>query len=113
METPEGHLLWAARIRPDGRPGSGVRTVRQGGAIAAASPALSGRDRSAVAGEEGDAVALVREVPREVGPAYRPFGAAGLIDALVRRIPGPAPGGPPFLWMETQTSPGPVPPGVG
>ncbi|MFG2356775.1 GNAT family N-acetyltransferase [Streptomyces sp. NPDC048521] len=71
-----------------------------------AAPGLSGRDRIAVAGAAQDAVPLVREVWAEVGPAYRPFGRAELIDAVVRAVPGLEYGGPPFWWMETAQRPG-------
>ncbi|MDH6217824.1 GNAT family N-acetyltransferase [Streptomyces pseudovenezuelae] len=97
----DGHLIWAAQLRPDGSPAPGVRVYRHGLATAVASPGLSGRDRIAVAGEEADALILVRDVLREVGPTYRPFGEAGLIDGLVRGIPQLGHGGGPFLWMET------------
>ncbi len=110
-----GHLLWAAQLRPDGRPGPGVRVFRRGSATAVVSPGLSGRDRIAVGGEVDDALVLVRdEVLAEVGPGYRPFGDAELIGALVRGIPGlVGAGGPGFLWMETAESPSVVPEGVG
>ncbi|MEV5437762.1 GNAT family N-acetyltransferase [Streptomyces sp. NPDC052682] len=102
----DGHLVWAARLRPDGRrPGPGVRIFRRSGAVAVASPALSGRDRIAVAGEAQAVVHLVRDVLPEVGPTYRPFGPADLIDALVRGIPGLERAGGPFLWMETAAPP--------
>lgn len=106
MAGTDGHLVWAAQRRADRGRGPGVRIFRYGSATAVASPALSGRDRIAVAGEEGDALLLVREVLREVGPAYRPFGDAELIEALVRGIPGLVAGGPEFLWMETVSPPG-------
>ena len=104
MAGPEGHLLWAAQGRADGRPAPGVRIFRHGSAVAVASPALSGRDRIAVAGEAGDALRVVREALREAGPTYRPFGEARLIGALIRGIPGLEPSGPRFHWMETQAS---------
>ncbi|MFJ4783439.1 GNAT family N-acetyltransferase [Streptomyces sp. NPDC088794] len=101
----DGHLIWAAQFRPDGSPAPGVRIHRHGSATAVASPDLSGRDRIAVAGTEGDALTLVRDVLREVGPTYRPFGEAELIDGLVRGIPELGRGGGPFLWMETAVPP--------
>ncbi|MGW1216174.1 GNAT family N-acetyltransferase [Streptomyces sp. NPDC002499] len=104
-ELADGHLIWAAQFRPDGSPPAGVRTFRHGSATAVASPGLSGRDRIAVAGTEGDALTLVRDVLREVGPTYRPFGEAELIDALIRGIPELGRGGGPFLWMETKERP--------
>ncbi|MGX9888499.1 GNAT family N-acetyltransferase [Streptomyces sp. NPDC002276] len=110
-----GHLLWAAQLRPDGRPGPGVRVFRHRSATAVASPGLSGRDRIAVDGEADDAIVLVRDgVLAEVGPGHRPFGDAELIDAVVRGTPGlVAAGGPGFLWMETAEPPQPaVPEGV-
>ncbi|MET8248880.1 GNAT family N-acetyltransferase [Streptomyces sp. NPDC005202] len=99
--------MWAAQVRADGRPGPGVRVFQHGSATAVASPALSGRDRIAVAGETQDALPLVREVLRQVGPTYRPFGDARLIDALVRGIDGLEPGARSFCWMETVTPPEP------
>lgn len=73
-----------------------------------ASPGLSGRDRITVSGAVRDAVPLVRDVLAEAGPAYRPFGRAELIDAVVRGVPGTRAGGPPFLRMETAERPGPA-----
>ncbi|MEU6141610.1 GNAT family N-acetyltransferase [Streptomyces sp. NPDC047081] len=104
-ELDAGHLVWAEQRRADGRVGPGVRVFRRGAAVAVASPGLSGRDRVAVAGEEEDALGLVADVLREVGPTYRPFGDAELIGALVRGIPGLEVGGGPFLWMETAEIP--------
>ncbi|MGW3288244.1 GNAT family N-acetyltransferase [Streptomyces sp. NPDC001002] len=104
-ELVDGHLIWAAQFRPDGSPGPGVRTFHHGSATAVASPDLSGRDRIAVTGTEGDALILVRDVLREVGPTYRPFGEVELIDGLVRGIPELGRGGGPFLWMETEERP--------
>ena len=54
-------------------------------AVAVAAPALSTRDRLVVTGPAGDAIPLVRDVLREVGPAYRPLGDRGLIDAQTAR----------------------------
>jgi GNAT superfamily N-acetyltransferase len=108
LQGDTGHLVWAAQATPEGRPGPGVRIHRRGTATAVVSPALSGRDRIAVAGRPADAVPLVRQVLAEVGPGYRPFGDAELIDALVRGIDGLEPGGAPFHWMETRTAPVPV-----
>ncbi len=108
LQGDTGHLVWAAQTTPGGRPGPGVRIHRRKTATAVASPALSGRDRIAVAGRPADAVPLVREVLAEVGPTYRPFGDAELIDALVRGIDDLEPGGAPFHWMETRTAPEPV-----
>jgi GNAT superfamily N-acetyltransferase len=53
-----------------------------------------------VAGEADDVVPLVRDVLGELGPGYRPFGEAQLIDAVVSGVPGLVPLAP-FLWMET------------
>lgn len=108
---PAGHLLWAARLRPDGRLGPGVRVFQHGSATAVVSPGLSGRDRIAVDGTADDLLVLVRdEVLAEAGPGYRPFGDAELIAALVRGTPGlTAAGGPAFLWMETTDPPPDVP----
>lgn len=54
-------------------------------------------------GDVADAAVLVRRVLAEVGPSYRVLGKAGLVDALVRRLPGLEPVHH-FFWMET-TSP--------
>jgi GNAT superfamily N-acetyltransferase len=86
---------------------SRVRVFRAGAAVAVASPALSGRDRLAVAGPAEDALPLVRDVLAQIGPTYRPFGPAGLVDALVHGLPGLVSAGDPFLWMETTVRPGP------
>lgn len=45
-------------------------------------------------------VPLVRDVLDEVGPSYRPFGEARLIEAVVAGVPGLVALAP-FLWMET------------
>lgn len=100
----EGHLVWAARRRADGRPGPGVRIWRYGGAHAVASPQVSGRDRLAVGGDGADAVTLVRRVLPELSPTYRPFGDARLIGRLAREIPGLGVTDP-FYWMETASPP--------
>ncbi|WP_406123504.1 GNAT family N-acetyltransferase [Streptomyces sp. NBC_00989] len=113
-EDAAGHLLWSARLRPDGRLGPGVRVFRHGSATAVVSPGLSGRHRIAVDGKAEDALVLVRdEALAATGPGYRPFGDAELIAALVRGTPGlVAAGGPEFLWMETTDPPPDVPDGV-
>lgn len=85
-----------------------MRVFRSGSAVAVAAAGLSGRDRIAVSGRAEDALPLVRDVLAEVGPTYRPFGDAALIDAFVRGVPGLVPGPRSFLWMETTESPGPV-----
>ncbi|GGJ61036.1 GNAT family N-acetyltransferase [Streptomyces brasiliensis] len=102
------HLVWARQAGADGRPGPGVRVFRSGSAVAVAGPRLSGRDRIAVTGSAEDALPLVRDVLAEVGPTYRPFGDAALIDALVRGIPELVPGPRSFLWMVTDQPPVPV-----
>ncbi|MET8565863.1 GNAT family N-acetyltransferase [Streptomyces flaveolus] len=101
-------MWWAAQAGAGGACGPGVRVFRRGSATAVASPGLCGRDRLAVSGAARDAVPLVRDVLAEVGPAYRPFGRAELIDAVLRGVPGTRAGGPPFLWMETAERPGPA-----
>ncbi|WP_217554755.1 GNAT family N-acetyltransferase [Streptomyces sp. GbtcB6] len=98
------HLVWARTPH--------ARVFRYGTATAVAAPALSGRDRIAVAGAPEDALPLVRDVLAEVGPAYRPFGRSELIDELVRATPGLVPGGRRFLWMETARRPADPAPGV-
>jgi GNAT superfamily N-acetyltransferase len=67
-------------------------------AVAVAGPDLSTRDRLAVYGSPGAAVALAREVLDEVGPSYRPLGDRALIAALVEAMPGLAAVGA-FGWM--------------
>ncbi|WBP89580.1 GNAT family N-acetyltransferase [Kitasatospora cathayae] len=100
----DGHLLWAAQGRPDGRLGSGVRAWRHGSALAVASPDLSRRDRLAINGDPDDAAHLVRHLLGELAPTYRPVGDAPLINALIDRIPGLTPLRE-FFWMETSTVP--------
>jgi GNAT superfamily N-acetyltransferase len=87
--------LWAAQGL-DGR----CRAWRSadGRAVAVAGPGLSTRDRLAVRGPAGAAVALVRDVLDEVGPSYRPLGGRGLIGAIVAAIPALMPVSS-FGWM--------------
>lgn len=101
--TPaHGLLIWAAQGRDGGGLGPGVRAWRHGAAWAVASPSRQ-QNRLAVEGDVADAAVLVRRVLAEAGPSYRVLGGAGLIDAMVRRLPGLAPVHH-FFWMET-TSP--------
>jgi GNAT superfamily N-acetyltransferase len=107
---PTAHLLWTAQA--DRAPALNSPTWHHGSARAVARPTLSGRDRIAVAAEEpADAVPLLRQAMAELGPGYRPFGEARLIDELVARIPELTPT-PPFHWMETSTEPPATAPGV-
>ncbi|MGW2556888.1 GNAT family N-acetyltransferase [Streptomyces sp. NPDC001635] len=69
-----------------------------------ASPDISQRDRLAVKGDPADAIALVPRVLEEVGPTYRLFGDAVLIDGLVRQVPGLVPVHN-FFWMESASPP--------
>lgn len=101
--TPaHGLLIWAAQGRDGGGLGPGVGAWRHGAAWAVASPSRQ-QNRLAVEGDVADAVVLVRRVLAEAGPSYRVLGGVGLIDAMVRRLPGLAPVHH-FFWMET-TSP--------
>jgi len=80
-----------------------------GRAVAVAGPGLSTRDRLAVRGPAGAAVALAREVLAEVGPSYRPLGGRELIGALVAAIPQLVPAAT-FGWMHCRR-PAALPPG--
>ncbi|WP_329568119.1 GNAT family N-acetyltransferase [Kitasatospora sp. NBC_01266] len=77
----------------------GIRAFTLDGAVAVASPAISGRDRLAVHGPAEPAVRLVRAALREVGPGYRPIGESDLLATLVAGIPG-LHLAPPFYWMD-------------
>ncbi len=101
LPTTDPLLRWAAQ-----HPGSGSRAFVRGAAVAVAAPALSLRDRLAVAGPARDAVPLVREVLAEVGPAYRPLGDRALIRAVLAAAPELRPMAD-FGWMHTDRSPGP------
>ncbi|MEV5376001.1 GNAT family N-acetyltransferase [Streptomyces nondiastaticus] len=107
----DGHLIWAAQGQTEHGLGPGVRAWRHGTAVAVASPCLSQRDRLAIAGDGPDAVVLGQRVLDEVGPSYRPFGEALLIDALVGEVPGLLPV-PYFFWAETTALPGTADAGV-
>jgi GNAT superfamily N-acetyltransferase len=102
-----GDLLpvWATQGLPDGTLGPGVRAWVRGGAVAVASPGLSGRDRLALRGPLGDAIPLAAAVLAEVGPSYRPFGAAELIAGLVEGVDGFGPMHT-YYWMDTDRAPG-------
>lgn len=84
--------------------GGASRAFVRGAAVAVAAPNLSLLDRLAVTGPAEDAVPLVREVLREVGPSYRPLGDRELIDTVVRALPElrPVAG---FGWMDRTGSP--------
>jgi hypothetical protein len=84
---------------------------RYDSALAVVARGLSGRDWIAVCGDADDAVLLVRDLLAELGPGYRSFGDARLIETLARRIRGLTPTDP-FHWMETAT-PGHTPDGSG
>lgn len=66
----------------------GVRVWGDGDAVAVASPDVSKHDRLAVIGPVEDAAPLVRDVLREVGPSYRPFGDEELVRGLAERVAG-------------------------
>ncbi len=77
--------LWAAQ----GLDGRGRAWASDDGrAVAAGGPRLSARARLAVHGPPDAAASLGRTVLRELGPDYRPFGDRGVIEALVRAVPG-------------------------
>ena len=84
--------------------GAGVRAWCAEGAVAVASPSLSGRDRLAVTGPEHAAAGLVAGVLREIGPSFRPIGDQQLIGSLARRVAGLELVAP-FLWMQSTMSP--------
>ncbi|MER5866933.1 GNAT family N-acetyltransferase [Kitasatospora sp. NPDC002040] len=94
-------LLWAAQgLR------GGVSAFTHGGAVAVASPALSGRDRIAVRGPLADAVPLVRAVLDLTGPGHRPIGDQALLAPLAPQLGHRYLGS--FGWMETAAlTPGP------
>ncbi|GHG78634.1 GNAT family N-acetyltransferase [Streptomyces griseocarneus] len=101
----EGHVAWAAQRHRGCGLGAGVQAWRCGGAVAVASPGVSGRDRIAVAGDSRDAVRLIRRVLEAVGPAYRPFGDALLIARLAEQIPSLSMVDE-FYWAETRSPTG-------
>ncbi|TDW18514.1 GNAT family N-acetyltransferase [Kribbella kalugense] len=84
--------------------GVGVRAWTAGAAVAVASPDVSKHDRLAVIGPVADAAPLVRDVLREVGPSYRPFGDEDLVRALAERVPG-LEFSATFGWMDTAEIP--------
>ncbi|MFF6958087.1 GNAT family N-acetyltransferase [Streptomyces sp. NPDC008317] len=107
LPTDDSLCRWAAQDLSAGR------AFVRGAAVAVAAPNLSLLDRLAVTGPADDAVPLVREVLREVGPSYRPLGDRELIDTVVRAVPSlrPVAG---FGWMDRTGPPvGPVPSGDG
>jgi len=85
-------VLWSAE-QP------GTRRWDRPGATAVAVPALSRRDRMAVAGEPDAVTALVRDLLPELGPSYRPMGAEDLIAEVAARVPGLECAGR-FAWMD-------------
>ncbi|MBP2703863.1 GNAT family N-acetyltransferase [Microbispora sp. RL4-1S] len=122
-------IVWAAQDigadrrtdRETDRPGHDgplgqVRAWAHGDAVVVASPRVSRRDRMAVRGRPADAMPLIRHALAQVGPAYRPFGDADLIEELVRGVPELALLGG-FSWMTTtaqppsEKSPAPASPG--
>ncbi|WP_062348716.1 GNAT family N-acetyltransferase [Herbidospora yilanensis] len=89
--------VWTAQRLPAG----GARAWAHGDAVAVACPAVSKHDRLAVFGAAGDPAlpALVRQVWREMGTGYRPFGDRETIHRLAEAMPaelGPAGN---FTWM--------------
>ncbi|ETK37821.1 GNAT family N-acetyltransferase [Microbispora sp. ATCC PTA-5024] len=88
-------IVWAAQgMRP------GVRAFAHGDGVAVASPGASRRDRLAVRGSTADVAAIVRHALAEVGPSYRPFGDAALVEEVARAVPELAfTAG--FSWMTT------------
>jgi GNAT superfamily N-acetyltransferase len=102
LPTDDALCRWAARDR------TAARVFTRGAAVAVAAPGLSMRDRLAVTGPAGDAIALVRDVLAEVGTGYRALGDRGLIDALVMAVPELRPTAG-FGWMD-RTGSAAVPP---
>lgn len=100
----DGQPIWAAQGQSDDSLGPGVRAWRLGRALAVTSPGLSRRNRLAIIGDHSDAVSLTRRVLDEVGPSYRPFGEAPLINALARQVPALVPIHE-FFWMECTDRP--------
>ena len=90
-------MLWAAD-RP------GVRIWARDGAVAAACPDLSRRDRLPVHGEPEAVAALLRDVLAQVGPTFRPVGDESLVTAVAEALPELTVAGR-FGWMETATPP--------
>ncbi|MEV6105893.1 GNAT family N-acetyltransferase [Streptomyces sp. NPDC051940] len=78
--------------------------------MAVASPGLSGRDRLAVAGEPHEVAVLVRHALAEAGPAYRAFGPAPLVRAVVAAMSELEPVSE-FRWMDTDAVPDAPPTG--
>lgn len=81
-----------------------------GRAVAVAGPGVAARDRLAVRGPAGAAVALAREVLDLVGPGFRPLGDPALIGALVAADPRLEMVGR-FGWMSCRRPEAALPPG--
>ncbi|SEH01474.1 FR47-like protein [Nonomuraea solani] len=86
-------VMWAAQSS-----GSGGRAWVLGDAVVAGAPAISRRDRLAVAGGASSAVELVRHALAELGPSYRPFGDVDLVAAVTAKLDGLEESGR-FSWM--------------
>ncbi|WP_061289983.1 GNAT family N-acetyltransferase [Herbidospora cretacea] len=101
-------LVWTAQRLPRG----GARAWTLGEAVVVACPQVSKHDRLAVWGRAGDPslAALVRQVWREMGTGYRPFGDREVIHRLVERMPGDLGPAGNFTWMTVD--PGTVRPGA-
>ncbi|MGI5271858.1 GNAT family N-acetyltransferase [Nonomuraea sp. CA-218870] len=79
------------------RPGP-ARAWAAGGAVVAAAPMVSRRDRLAVWGEAADAADLVRHALAELGPSYRPWGERELMAQVTAKVDGLEVAGA-FSWM--------------
>ncbi|MDA0636406.1 GNAT family N-acetyltransferase [Nonomuraea sp. MCN248] len=88
------------------RPGP-ARAWAAGGAVVAAAPMVSRRDRLAVWGEAADAADLVRHALAELGPSYRPWGERELMAQLTAKVDGLEVAGA-FSWMTLPTGTDPL-----
>ncbi|MET7335699.1 GNAT family N-acetyltransferase [Nonomuraea sp. NPDC005650] len=99
--------VWAAQgLR------GGARAWALGGAVVAAGPGVSRRDRLGVWGEPADAVELVRYALAELGPSYRPFGERELMRQVTAKLEVLRESGT-FSWMSLPVLDGPAGDGVG
>ncbi|MBE1583144.1 GNAT family N-acetyltransferase [Nonomuraea angiospora] len=100
-------LVWAAQgLR------GGARAWALGGAVVAAGPGASRRDRLGVWGALPDAVELVRYALAELGPSYRPFGELELVRQVTAKLDGLRESGT-FSSMSLPALHDPAPDGVG
>ncbi|MFI7132696.1 GNAT family N-acetyltransferase [Nonomuraea sp. NPDC050153] len=95
-------LVWAAQgLR------GGARAWALGGAVVAAGPGASRRDRLGVWGEPADAVELVRYALAELGSSYRPFGELELMRQVTAKLEVLRESGT-FSWMSLPALDGPA-----